>query len=76
MNVCSDTHIISAIINVAQKVNKPWPLHIMDHGQKHHKVYLNPGEMVWYESSILPHGRPDPLDGDYYDNLFVHYYPA
>ena len=71
-----DTHIISAIINVAQKVNRPWPLYIMDHHKNRHKVYLKPGEMLWYESSVLPHGRLDPLDGDHYDNLFVSYFPS
>ena len=72
----ADTHIISAIINVGQKLNTPWPLYIMDHEQNHHKVYLQPGEMVWYESSRLPHGRLDRLDGEHFDNLFVHFYPA
>ena len=32
--------------------------------------------MVLYESAKLPHGRYYPLKGNYYDNLFVHYFPA
>ena len=54
-----ETHIISAILNIAQKVwsrkpfshlwykvEEPWPLQILDHSGKQHNIYLNPGEMV------------------------------
>ena len=34
-------------------------------------VMLEPGEMVWYESARLIHGRPQPLEGEYYDNAMV-----
>jgi len=26
-----------------------------------------------FESARLPHGRQDPLDGESYDNLFMHF---
>ena len=68
-----ETRIISAIINVDQQVNEPWALQIDDHQGIEHEVYLEPGEMVLYESAILRHGRVKPLNGDYYSNLFVHY---
>ena len=71
-----ETHIISCIINVAQKVDKKWPLHIEDHNGKMHKIGLNPGEMIFYESCKLLHGRPDPLEGDFYSSIFVHYTPV
>ena len=32
--------------------------------------------MLLYESAKAPHGRQYPLNGDYFDNLFVHYRPA
>ena len=32
--------------------------------------------MVWYESARLVHGRPDKLEGEYFDNIFVHYRPT
>ena len=32
--------------------------------------------MILYESSKAPHGRQYPLNGAYFDNLFVHYMPA
>ena len=31
--------------------------------------------MVWYESARLVHGRTKPLNGSYFENLFVHYMP-
>ena len=33
------------------------------------------GEMLWYESARLVHGRPIPFKGEYYDNVFVHFKP-
>ena len=47
----SKTHVISAIINMGQDVDEPWPLQIMDHNEQPHEVFLEPGEMVWYESA-------------------------
>ena len=37
------------------------------------EIFLKPGEMVLYESAVVPHGRQFPLNGEYFDNLFVHY---
>lgn len=71
-----ETHQVSAILNVAQKVDTDWDLHIHDHKGKLHKVKLNPGEMIFYESARLNHGRPTPLDGEYYANVFAHTFPS
>lgn len=69
------THIVSVILNIAQEVEKPWPLVIQDHLSREHIVYLEPGEMVCYESSRLIHGRPFPLEGNRFANVFVHAKP-
>ena len=37
------------------------------------EIFLKPGEMALYESAVVPHGRQFPLNGDFFDNLFVHY---
>jgi prolyl 4-hydroxylase len=71
-----DTHHVSAIINVAQQVEKPWALHIDDHLVRRHAAYLQPGEMLMYESARLQHGRPQPLQGDHFANIFVHALPV
>ena len=32
--------------------------------------------MIWYESAKLVHGRAIPLNGTYFENIFVHFMPA
>ena len=68
------THVISAIINVGQE-GEPWPLYILDHEGQTNKVHLSPGQMVWYESAKLQHARPEPFNGKFFDNIFVHFKP-
>ena len=70
------THIISAIINVAQEVAEEWPLIIDDNYYRKHQVFLNPGEVLFYESGRLFHGRPIPLKGNKFANIFCHFMPA
>jgi prolyl 4-hydroxylase len=70
-----ETHIISAIINVAQDVNQDWPLQIDDNYYRQHQVLLKPGEMFFYEGARLLHGRPIALDGKSYANIFCHFKP-
>jgi prolyl 4-hydroxylase len=71
-----DSHQISAIINVAQQVDADWALHICDHKGRVHRVMMAPGDMLFYESARLQHGRPDPLQGGYFANIFAHTVPA
>ena len=70
------THIISAIINVDQEVDEGWPLIIEDNSYRKHNVFLNPGEVIFYESARLDHGRPLPLKGDKFANIFCHFMPV
>jgi len=57
--------VSSAIINVAQDIDEPWPLEVIGHDGKAHNVTLLPGEMALYESHSILHGRPFPLKGRY-----------
>lgn len=70
------THIVSAIINVAQDAIEDWPLVIEDNYYRRHEVLLQPGELVFYEGARLLHGRPTPLNGKHYANIFVHFMPS
>ena len=45
------------------QVDSDWPLQIYDNNGTLHEVTLAPGEMVWYESAKLLHGRSQPLNG-------------
>ena len=70
------THIISAIINIDQDVEEAWPLVIEDNFYRKHNVFLEPGEIVFYESGRLLHGRPIPLKGTKFANIFCHFMPV
>ena len=69
------SHIISAIINIDQEVEEAWPLVIEDNFYRKHNVFLEPGETVFYESGRLSHGRPFPLNGTRFANIFCHFMP-
>lgn len=72
----TNTHILSAIVNIEQDVEEEWPLEIEDNVYRSHEVYLQPGEMLLYESARLLHGRRTPLKGKSYSNVFIHFMPS
>eukprot|EP01038_Epipyxis_sp_PR26KG_P009290 gene9290-12517_t len=67
--------VSSCIINVAQDLREPWPVEVYSHAGKAYNFTMKPGDMVLYESHTVLHGRPFPLQGNSYANLFVHYQP-
>ncbi len=67
--------VVSAIVNVAQDVDEDWPLEVVGHNGTAHNLTLEPGEMILYESHSIIHGRPFPLQGRYYANVFIHFEP-
>lgn len=68
--------VTSAIIQVAQEgMDEPWPIEVYSHDGKAYNFTMQPGEMVLYESHTVLHGRPFPLKGDLYANIFVHFKP-
>ena len=68
--------VSSAIINVAQDVDEPWPIEVIGHDGKAHNVTMDAGDMVLYESHSILHGRPFPMKGRYYANVFIHFEPT
>lgn len=68
--------VTSAIIQVDQDLNEPWPVEVYSHAGKAYNVTMKPGEMVYYESHTVLHGRPFPMNGSYYANLFIHFVPV
>jgi prolyl 4-hydroxylase len=67
--------VISAIVNVAQDVYQPWPLEVIGHDGIAVNITIEPGTMILYESHSVIHGRPYPLEGSFYANLFAHFEP-
>ena len=49
--------VSSAIVNVAQDVDEPWPLEVIGHDGRAHNVTMEPGDMVLYESHSIIHGK-------------------
>lgn len=74
-HVDRDPLITSAIINVAQDVGEDWPVEVYDHEGQAQNITMQPGDMVLYESHSILHGRPFPLKGRYFANIFVHFKP-
>jgi hypothetical protein len=48
--------VSSAIINVAQDLDEPWPIEVYAHDGKAYNVTMEPGDMVLYESHSVLHG--------------------
>lgn len=48
--------VTSAIVNVAQDVDEPWPLEVIGHDGKATNITLKLGEMILYESQSVIHG--------------------
>lgn len=67
--------VTSAIVNVAQDVDEDWPLEVYDRFGNAVNVTMEPGDMVFYESHSLIHGRPFALKGRFYANIFIHFEP-
>jgi len=77
-----ETHHVSSIIMVDKDLrcgcqNKEfgndWGLDIVDHNGEEHKVFMEPGDMLLYESAVCLHGRRDSFEGNFYRNFYVHY---
>lgn len=68
--------VSSAIVNVAQDVDEPWPLEVYAHDGRAYNVTMEPGDMVLYESHSVLHGRPFALKGRFYANIFIHFEPV
>jgi len=67
--------VTSAIINVAQDVDEDWPLEVVGHDGNAYNITMKAGDLVLYESHSLIHGRPFPMKGRYFANIFLHFQP-
>jgi len=70
------SHIISFILHIDSSDDaEPWPLVIEDLYGNTHQVVLTSGDLLFYESSKVFHGRPHTFKGSWYSSVFVHFYP-
>lgn len=68
--------VTSAIINVDQDVDEPWPIEVYAHDGKAYNITMEPGDMVLYESHSVLHGRPFNMRGRHFANIFIHFEPV
>ena len=71
---CLPKHDLS-LIQFGQDVDEDWPLEVIGHDGKSRNVTIKPGEIIYYESHSVIHGRPYPLKGRHFANIFLHYQP-
>jgi len=69
------THVVGCSITIEAATERPWPFVIEDHQSTAYAIDIRPGEMLLFESSRLPHCRPEPLRGSHYINFYLHYRP-
>lgn len=68
------SHGISCIVHGTDSAHVPWPLDFIDHEGQHHRVFFEPGTVLFHES-LCPHGRLVPFQGEYCRNLCFHWRP-
>ena len=68
--------VTSAIIPIDQQVDEDWPLEVIGRDGLARNLTSHTGDMILYESHSTIHGRPFPLQGEYYANLFLHFEPV
>ncbi len=66
-----DTHHVASSITLGK--DAPWNLNIQDHNKQWWGVDVEPGQMIMFESGCCMHGRLDPYQGTYFDNLYTHF---
>jgi len=74
-----ETHIVSAIFHITheQEPDEPhWNIEVTgsEDGQRH-RIEDQPGDLTYYESAKVIHGRPDPFNGTSWVNAFIHFRP-
>jgi hypothetical protein len=67
-----ETHHISGIIMIDYEGDQ-WALDIQNHQGDWEKVFVEPGQMILYESAVCQHGRIERFSGQSYTNCYIHY---
>ncbi len=71
-NVSNDLLSCSGIYHVDHSEDsEPWPIVIEDFQGNVNQVYLESGDILFYESSKCFHGRPQTFIGSYYASIFM-----
>lgn len=72
----SQTHVLSTILHIASEdMREPWPVEVVGFDGKRQTINMKHGDLLFYESAKLIHGRPKYLKADKFINAFAHYRP-
>jgi len=74
------SHAMGYVLHVASSDDyavdtDPWPFLIEDLHGRTHEVTMVPGDLIFFESGKLVHGRPHKLNASWYCNVVGHYSP-
>jgi len=71
------SHAMGFVLHVASSddYNDPWPFVIEDFHGRTHEILMDPGDVIFFESAKLMHGRPRKLNASWYCNVAGHYHP-
>jgi len=70
------THVLSVILQIDQiGVNTRWPVEILDFKGERKTIHMKKGQMLFYESAKMIHGRPRVMHGENFVNAFCHFKP-
>jgi len=74
-----ETHIVSAIFHIAHEQEpheRHWNIEVTgsEDGNRH-RIEDQVGDMTYYESAKVIHGRPEPFEGTSWVNAFIHFRP-
>merc|ERR1719499_1641167 len=71
-----DTHVISITMNLNPKgSDEHWPLEVVTADGTNYRYEHPPGYMVFYESTVVIHGRPFKFPDKFHRGAFVHFAP-
>ena len=70
-------HAFVVIVHVARDLDNDsdWPLVLIDTDDNRVAITMPTNSMLLLEPSTVIHGRPSPLNGEYYANSFFYYKP-
>jgi len=72
----SQTHVLSVILHVASEdLESNWPVEVVDFNGRRQRINMHHGQILFYESAKLIHGRPQYLKAGKFVNAFGHYRP-
>ena len=74
-NSTSSDRMIGAVFQIHQDLQgaRDWEFSVIGPDGQWRRLNNTPGDLILFEPSLIPHGRPRPLQGETFLNGFVHF---